>query len=770
MWAISTQQRASLNRVVSLGLTVAVSLGSMAAVVAAPSERAKAQLDMLKAGVYLAPDDTFRVAVPAELGEGRWVREYYHSTEQQEVQFGDDQCRRYYVKKFAGAVGRAISEDYLAKGQEATLRNAVIQLAAQRREVIGATAVRPSRFGPAVVATSESDRGWPCVVPFPEGGSTIGVAWYFVHGGALYEAGFQTSRSPDGDPDQSQANAGRLADAFVLGLEMLDTAAKPRFPFRAGDPPPRLAGVTLGDTRAAAERLVGPFEGEDGSWRFEDKKRGLNVHGSDEKGVESVGISRREDGEVASVRVGDPIDDVIAKWGSPADGGMIGPETTMLVYPAGPWGLTVVANKRKVGYLGVGPYTASTESVPEASLLPGAAKSPPETRRVAKLPSQEDIHVGQRYELPAAVLSNHSGDSVLQDYPRIAVRIADIVTSPPVLPGSPGAVDALKKLLSSGPVTLEIVGVHTIGDFSRSVIARVSVGSQDVASAMVRDGWAIAVKGRNADLALLSHEAHARMARHGLWGIEPTQLAGASPEDYLRAYLSISILPETYWKIGATEMPLPPLKNPVDPRDKEEQAKTGEALLRAVLAGDGTGLLGRVADDFYTAANGAFRIRIPALDAPDAKVWDRLAGEDCSVGIYSDALQVSIVVARGPKYSKKLRDGLAFHSVPGGKVEGTDIKTRFGAGLMARSTGIARICEPSDLPPEQAWSATGCVDYTQSKVTFIGRFGDDDYYVSVEHKDIKHPDHPHPHMVSGAPLEEAARAIFDSIELANRGQ
>ncbi len=315
---------------------------------------AKAQQNILKAGLYLAPDDSFRVAVPAELGKERWMREYHHVTEQYEVQFGDDQCRRYYVKKFAGAVGRAVTEDYVAKGNETTLRDVVMQLAAQRREDIESVGVRSSKYGPAVVATSVTKRGWPCVTPFPEGGSTIAVAWYFVHQGALYEAGYQASRSPGDDASLSQANAGQRADAFVVGLDMLDTASKPRFPFRASDPPPRLAGLTLGDTRAAVEKVVGPVESEDGSWEFNDKKRGLNVNGSDDKGVELLGITRREDGEVAGVGVGARIGDVIAKWGPPASGGMIGPGIAMLEYPAGSWGLTVMVQKDKVSYLGLG--------------------------------------------------------------------------------------------------------------------------------------------------------------------------------------------------------------------------------------------------------------------------------------------------------------------------------------------------------------------------------------------------------------------------------
>ncbi len=142
------------------------------------------------------------------------------------------------------------------------------------------------------------------------------------------------------------------------------------------------------------------------------------------------------------------------------------------------------------------------------------------------------------------------------------VSIADVVASPPVLPGSASAVDALNKLLSSGPVTLEIVGVYTMSDFNRSVDARVSAGGQYVASAMVRDGLAIAVKGRNSDLALLSLEAQSLTAKRGLWSISPADLGGGSPENYLREELSISIVPETYWKIGATEMPLPAPKKP----------------------------------------------------------------------------------------------------------------------------------------------------------------------------------------------------------------
>ena len=533
----SMSQRNSPIRALAPALIIAVAIGAPAASVAAPSDMAKAQQNILKAGLYLAPDDSFRVAVPAELGKERWMREYHHVTEQYEVQFGDDQCRRYYVKKFAGAVGRAVTEDYVAKGNETTLRDVVMQLAAQRREDIESVGVRSSKYGPAVVATSVTKRGWPCVTPFPEGGSTIAVAWYFVQQGALYEAGYQASRSPGDDAGQSQANAGQRADAFVLGLEMLDTASKPRFPFTAGNPPPRLAGLTLGDTRAAVEKVVGPVESEDGDWEFKDKQRGLNVNGSDEKGVELLGIARREDGEVAGVRVGDRINDVIARWGEASNqrdrSGRGWPCSSI---PPGRGVSRSWCTRDNVSYLGLGPvHRAQGIRARGVAARQAPRKASRDIRRVAKLPSEGEVHVGQCYELPDSALENHSGDSVHQDDPNIAVRIVDVVASPARTAGlSQSAVDALKKLLGSGPVMLEIVGVYTMGEFSRFVDARVSVGGQDVASAMVREGWAIAAKGRNSDLALLSLEAQSRAAKRGLWSINPAELGGGSPENYLR--------------------------------------------------------------------------------------------------------------------------------------------------------------------------------------------------------------------------------------------
>ncbi len=73
---------------------------------------------------------------------------------------------------------------------------------------------------------------------------------------------------------------------------------------------------------------------------------------------------------------------------------------------------------------------------------------------------------------------------------------------------------------------------------------------------------------------------------------------------------------------------------------------------------------------------------------------------------------------------------------------------------------------PSETPAGPASNAPVCEDYTQYGVSFIGRFGSDDFYVSVAHSDIRHPDRPHPHLVGRLTAEEAARAMFDSIELA----
>jgi len=56
--------------------------------------------------------------------------------------------------------------------------------------------------------------------------------------------------------------------------------------------------------------------------------------------------------------------------------------------------------------------------------------------------------------LPVGSLEKNTGDSVYQGDPRIAVHIADVVTSPPALPGSSSAAYALGKLLGSDPVSL----------------------------------------------------------------------------------------------------------------------------------------------------------------------------------------------------------------------------------------------------------------------------------------------------------------------------
>jgi hypothetical protein len=156
--------------------------------------------------------------------------------------------------------------------------------------------------------------------------------------------------------------------------------------------------------------------------------------------------------------------------------------------------------------------------------------------------------VGLRLLCPAGTLANHTGDSVVQQAPAreiVWVRIAGIVTSTPILPGSGPARERLAELLRSGPVLLEITGAVDV-DWGRSLAARLSVDGRDLATTLVREGWAIAIKNRAADLRLLAAEAQARANKVGLSGMSTAESGSGGPDEFFAVEISRRLEPEVY--------------------------------------------------------------------------------------------------------------------------------------------------------------------------------------------------------------------------------
>lgn len=504
------------------------------------------EIGELRKGVYDLHGEHIRIKLPPALGRDVWKREFMDVTGQLEVHFGDGQCRRYYLKQVGGPIGEAMAADVASRGAEIALRAVAGQFAERRGETVDGMEWRQVRQGKTLLVLTSDPRGWPCLKPFPAGGLTLGVAWLLMRGQKLYEIGYQVGVGPDRSPEAEVAKARLEVATFLEGIEFpSEHKIEPVFPWRAGDAAPPLAGISLGDRLDAVERRVGPLQSfDEGEWRLEDDKRQLMTIVTEAKGAELVSVGRREDGDVGGVRVGDRFEDVVRKWGPPPEGGPIMPGTDMFMYHAGEWSVTLTVTRGRVDSLSIA-FSEAPESPRPVTAESTAVQAPVQTDT---LPPEEDITVGQRLLLPAGALISHTGDSVAQQVPGqpiITMSIAGIVTSKPQLPGSAQAAERLAGLLQSGPVLLEITSAVD-ADWGRSLAVRASVDGRDLATTMVQDGWAIAIKSRAADPRLLAAEADARAGRRGLWGMGPEQFHGAGPEDYFAVDLSTGLEPEVY--------------------------------------------------------------------------------------------------------------------------------------------------------------------------------------------------------------------------------
>jgi hypothetical protein len=502
------------------------------------------ELGEIRKGTYEVRGQDIRVKVPPGLGNDVWKREFVDITGQLEVHFGDGQCRRYYLKQVGGSVGAVVAADAAARGSETVLRAVAGQFAGRRGETVERSEWLQTRQGTGWLMLTADARGRPCVQASTAGGQTLGAAWFLLRGKKLFEIGYQVGIGPSESVEAAMAAARSEAAAFLDRIELpREGKVVPVFPWRAGDPAPALAGISLGDALDVVEARVGRLEKHDeGEWRLEDEERRLSINVTAARGAVFVIVGRRAAGDVGGVRVGDRFEDVVRKWGPPPESSGIVPGTVMYMYYAGEWRVQLTVTKGRLNSLAIGFCETPQEPRPAA----GAAVREP--IRTDTLPPEQQMVVGQRFLLPAGTLANHSGGSVAHQAPgreSVEATIAGIVTSLPSVPGSGPARERLAELLRSGPVLLEITSVVD-ADWGRMVAVRLSVNGEDLATTMVREGWAIAVKSRAADPRLLAAEAEARANRRGLWGLSTKEFFGHSPDDYFAVHVSLSLEPEVY--------------------------------------------------------------------------------------------------------------------------------------------------------------------------------------------------------------------------------
>jgi hypothetical protein len=129
-----------------------------------------------------------------------------------------------------------------------------------------------------------------------------------------------------------------LTALLLLGATTL--AAQGKSPWKAGDQPPALLGLHLGDSRAKLDSVMGRADGSqtlgEGVVALSYSARHVTVTWARADGVATIDLRSRDAGEIGGLRVGDTIESLIQKWGQPDRG-----ENNVGLYIFGPWAVVV---------------------------------------------------------------------------------------------------------------------------------------------------------------------------------------------------------------------------------------------------------------------------------------------------------------------------------------------------------------------------------------------------------------------------------------------
>ena len=115
---------------------------------------------------------------------------------------------------------------------------------------------------------------------------------------------------------------GGLILAWAALLIATSASANP-FPWKAGDKPPVVAGIKLGDTEQHALDVLGPPDDVNASAMgelLEYGAKGLELTATKTGGVVAIRMFKAESGAIGEIKVGDIARDVILKWGAPQGG------------------------------------------------------------------------------------------------------------------------------------------------------------------------------------------------------------------------------------------------------------------------------------------------------------------------------------------------------------------------------------------------------------------------------------------------------------------
>ncbi len=115
----------------------------------------------------------------------------------------------------------------------------------------------------------------------------------------------------------------RCGFLVLIWLQLLSALASGgEFPWKAGDAPPQVAGIRLGDGLVRLEAVLGrPSTTEklgDEALVFTYRPRGVQVIYASLDGVAIIFLQTRQAGDIGGVRLGDSREQVLACWGKPS--------------------------------------------------------------------------------------------------------------------------------------------------------------------------------------------------------------------------------------------------------------------------------------------------------------------------------------------------------------------------------------------------------------------------------------------------------------------
>ncbi|MGD0866021.1 MAG: hypothetical protein ABSA49_10755 [Rhizomicrobium sp.] len=116
-------------------------------------------------------------------------------------------------------------------------------------------------------------------------------------------------------------------------------AADGSFPWKAGDTPPPVAGIALGDTEQHVRDVLGAPSSTaqmGAGTAYEYPAAGLEIVATQADGVSIIRLRTPAAGSIDGLEIGDDIADVVAKWGQPNDG-----QGRVALFSAGVWTVEV---------------------------------------------------------------------------------------------------------------------------------------------------------------------------------------------------------------------------------------------------------------------------------------------------------------------------------------------------------------------------------------------------------------------------------------------